>query len=230
MDPVILVIIIAIVGPTIGSLIGIIRMPSEGMMYNILSFAAGVMLAVSFLNLIPDSIRQSSALLCALGVAIGTLLMFAIDKLVPHVHQCATELDRTVLYLFIGIFIHNIPEGMAMGTVGTNVLSLAVALAIAIHDIPESICIAAPYHRQTGKRLTAFLISMSTIIPTLIGFFVAHFVFPELGGTAIGLIIGATAGLMIYISGHELIPSACGNGRSTVLSLIAGVLLVVILL
>jgi zinc transporter, ZIP family len=233
MDPVLIVAAIAVVGPVLGSLLGVLRKPSETVTFNILSFAAGIMLAISFLNLIPEAIKLSSVILAIVGIFCGALLMFGVDRLIPHIHPTVESgLDRTLTNLFVGIFIHNVPEGLAIGigSVADFKLTIAIALAIAIHDIPESICIAAPYYSLTGNRRKAFLISVSTIIPTLIGFFIAYFLFKYIPLTVVGMLIAATAGLMIYVSGDELIPtSSCrACGHSTILSLIAGVALVVL--
>lgn len=244
MDVVVLLVIISIIGPIIGSFLGVIKKPSEIFMFNMLAFAGGVMLTVSFLQLLPESINLSSVWLCCLGVILGALVMFFMDKLIPHIHlqprreeTAHRRLKRTAIYLLVGIFLHNFPEGMAIGLGGVIDfrLSLLIALAIAVHDIPEGICTSAPYYYATGKRLKAFLLSASTAIPTVIGFLLAYFLFQEIPGVIIGVIMAATAGLMIYISADELIPTACrrrrlqGWGHSTIFSLIFGVLLVIAL-
>ncbi|MFC1801532.1 ZIP family metal transporter [Nanoarchaeota archaeon] len=242
METIYLILIIAVAGPIIGSLIGVLRKPSEHFILNMLAFAAGVMLAISFLELIPESIELSSIWLCVLGVSLGALLMYGLDKMLPHVHPefCGTKkcshLRRSATYLIVGIFLHNLPEGMAMaaGEVVNFKLTLVIALAIAIHNIPEGICTSAPYFFCTKKRWKSFLISSSTAIPLLIGFLVARFVFQTIPLEVVGVIIGVTAGLMIYISGDELIPTSCNKhqktwSHSTIFSLIVGVLFVILL-
>lgn len=242
MNPIYLIILITVAGPVIGSLMGVLKKPAEKFMYNMLAFAGGVMLAISFLELIPESIHLSSILLCCIGIITGALVMYALDKLIPHIHPelCRQEqgckLKRTAIYLLIGIFLHNFPEGMAIGigSVTEFKLSLAIALAIAIHDIPEGICTSAPYYYVTKKKLRSFLLSSSTAIPTVIGFLFAHFLFQNIPLQVVGVIIAATAGLMIYISADELIPTSCSKenkdwDHSIIFSLITGVLSVILL-
>jgi ZIP family zinc transporter len=233
-------VILAILGPVIGSLIGVLKKPSDRFMFNMLSFAAGVMLAISFLQLIPQSIHFSSVLFSIIGFVIGALFMFAVDKLIPHIHPelCAQEqggkLKKTSIYLLLGIAMHNLPEGMAIaiGTVSSFKTTFAIALAIAIHDIPEGICTSAPYYYYSRKKLKSFLLSASTAIPTLIGFILSYYLFKNIPLQFVGLIIGATAGLMIYISSDELIPSSCSKitNHSTIFSLILGIILVMLLI
>lgn len=233
------ILLITFLGPLIGSLIGVLKKPSKGFMYVMLSFAAGVMMAVSFLELIPESIALSSVWIAIAGVLIGSLAMFSMDRLIPHIHPelCSQEqgkrLKRTAFYLLVGIFLHNFPEGMAIaiGAVSEIKLSLVVALAIAIHDIPEGICTSAPYYYVTKKRLKSFLISSSTVIPTMAGFLIAYYLYNMIPLSLVGLLIGATAGLMIYISGDELIPESCGkcSGHMTIFSFMAGIIFVMLL-
>ncbi len=240
MDKTILtILIISIAGPIIGSLIGVLKKPSMKFMYNLLSFAGGVMLAVSFLNLIPMSLRFSSVWIAVFGIIIGSCVMFCFDRLIPHIHPelCSQEqgcqIKRTAIYLLIGIFLHNFPEGMAIGIGMLSDIkeSLIIALAIAIHDIPEGICTSAPYYYCTKKRLKSFLFSSSTILPTLVGFIISGFFFKYLPSNVLGLIMGATAGLMIYITADELIPASCSKttDHTTIFSLILGIISVIII-
>jgi len=232
------ILFLSAIGPIIGSAIGVIRRPSQIFMYCMLSFAAGIMLAISFLELIPESIAQSSSLLCALGIIIGTAVMYMLDRLVPHIHPglCRQEqgcnLEKTAVYLMLGIFMHNLPEGMAIASGNDSGSMFLIAIAIAIHNIPEGICTSAPYFRCTGKRLRSFLLSSATAIPLVVGFLIARFIFGNVPAHIMGIIVAATAAVMIYISADELIPTSCLNGKShwTIFSLITGVLLVIFLM
>lgn len=238
MDPVVFIVVISILGPIIGSAIGILRKPSFGYICNMLCFAAGVMMAISFLNLIPESIHLSSVSVCIAGLICGSLLMYALDRIIPHIHPelCAQEqgcnLQRTSTYLFMGIFLHNLPEGMAIaiGSVTDVKISLAIALAIAVHNIPEGICTSSPFYHATGARLKSFLLSSSTAVPILIGYVLARYLFRNIPLQMVGFIIGSTAGLMIYITADELIPSSCaGTNHQTIFSLMIGIIFVIVL-
>ncbi|MFO7760950.1 MAG: ZIP family metal transporter [Thermodesulfobacteriota bacterium] len=232
------IILISVSGPVIGSLIGVLKMPSFDYICNMLCFAAGVMLAISFLELIPESIEFSSEPVCILAILTGAFLMYGLDRIIPHIHPrlCAQEqgcnLERTSVYLILGMFLHNFPEGMAVavGTVTDMNVSLAIALAISIHGIPEGICTSAPFFHTSGKRLQSFLVSSTTAVPILAGYLLAKYLFKEVPLLVIGFIIGATAGLMIYITADELIPNSCtGENHQTIFSLLAGIVFVVLL-
>jgi ZIP family zinc transporter len=238
MDPVFFIVVISVLGPILGSGLGVLKRPSFNYICNMLCFAAGVMLAISFLELIPESIHMGSVGVCVAGLVVGALTMFGLDKIIPHLHPelCSQEqgcnLERTSIYLILGIFLHNFPEGMAIaiGSVTEVRVSIVIALAIAIHNIPEGICTSAPYYHSTGARLKSFLISSSTALPILMGYLLARHIFQNIPEPVVGFIIGATAGLMIYITTDELIPTSCaGTNHQTIFCLMVGVVFVILL-
>jgi ZIP family zinc transporter len=243
MNTIVLLLIISVIGPIVGALLGIIKYPSRGFMFNILAFAAGVMLAISFFNLIPQSIIFSSILVASIGVAVGALLMYIIDRILPHVHTEKNiekikdnnigRIGKCSRYINTGLFIHNLPEGMviALGTITSSVMGIILAIAITVQKIPEGICTAAPTYYCNKRRFKSFLIACSTLIPLLIGFFIAYFLYKSVSNTVIGLIVGITAGFMIYISTDTLIPASSEmvTHQSTIISLILGVLFVLLL-
>ena len=235
MDYILIILLISFLGPIIGSLIGVLKKPSLPTLYGLLSFSAGVMLAVSFIQLIPQSVKLSSGILATAGFGLGCILMFVLDRLLPHIHPglCSQEqggkLKRTAVFLLVGMFLHNFPEGLAMGLGAVTELkfSLIIALSLAIHDLPEGIATSAPYYYCTKNRLRAFLLSASTAIPTIIGFLLAYSVFPSIPIEFVGILSAATAGLMVYISVDELIPSSFNYlSHFSIFSLLAGIMTV----
>lgn len=238
MDPVVFIVVISVLGPILGSGLGVLKRPSFNYICNMLCFAAGVMLAISFLELIPKSINLASIGVCVAGVVAGSFMMYGLDKIIPHLHPelCTQEqgcnLERTSIYLLLGIFLHNFPEGMAIaiGSVTDVRVSIVIALAIAIHNIPEGICTSAPYYHSTGARLKSFLLSSSTALPILMGYLLARYIFQNIPEPVIGFIIGGTAGLMIYITVDELIPTSCaGTNHQTIFCLMVGIIFVILL-
>jgi len=239
LDPLWAIVLISVAGPVTGSALGVIRKSTGGVLENLHCFAAGVMLAISFLELLPEGVEASGTWLAAAGFLGGTAAMFGMETLLPHIHPSFCQADggrnlqRTAVFLIAGIFLHNFPEGMAIaiGAVTDVQLSFTIALAIAIHNVPEGICTAAPYYKATGSRWKAFLWSSSTALPLLAGFLIARYLFLNIPGEVLGVIVSATAGFMIYIAADELIPAACFQTRThgKVFSLASGVLLVLLL-
>ena len=242
MEPLFLIVIISVIGPILGSLLGISKIAKKKYVFHLLAFAAGIMISISLLELIPEAVEHSSIVLAALGVLVGSLVMYLLDKSIPHFHPepnvfdkaygAKEKLKRSAKYLIAGIFIHNFPEGMAIASIQDPSVSITIAIAIAIHNIPEGICTSAPYYAATGKKLKSFLLSSSTALPVIFGFLFARFIFSNISEVAIGFIAAATAGLMIYISVDELIPSSCSKvcNHRTIFSFMAGVIFTVLLL
>lgn len=241
MNMILLIIIISLVGPLLGSILGVFKRYSERQVHYMLSFAAGVMVFVSVLELLPESYRQNSFVLIILGVLLGGFVMHLLNEFIPHYHHSHRgveskfdKLKRLALFIFIGIFIHNLPEGIAVGIgalPGYN-FSVLIALAIAIHDIPEAICVAAPLYYTSGHRLKSFLLTFLTVVPTIVGFLVTYYFFKDIPGDLLGFIISATAGVMLYISFWELLPEVARQKKGRVayvFSFFAGAVVVLLL-
>ena len=137
------------IGTTIGGIIGIVsKKNSNRFLSFILSCASGLMLAVICFDLIPDSIEISSIYITILGIILGIIIMMMCDNLVQkNFNSKVVENDRnagllkTGIIVSIGLALHNIPEGLAIGSGFDASLALGYSLAIAIclHDIPEGI-------------------------------------------------------------------------------------------
>jgi len=202
-----------------------------------------VMLSISFLNLVPQSIELSSSIILTIGLIIGAGAMFFIDKLLPHnhpetiIHNKEDEefcnIHKSSSYLTTGLFIHNFPEGMivALGTITDLSFGILIAIAITVQKIPEGMCISAPSYYCNKNRWRAFWLSCSTLIPLILGFLFAYFIYQNVSLTVVGMIIGITAGFMIYISVDELIPTSSKKmtNQVTIISFVIGVLFVILL-
>ena len=133
--------------------------------------------------------------------------------------------------MIAAIMLHNLPEGIAMAAGNQSRTMLLIAVAIATHDIPEGICTAAPYLYATHSRRRAFWLSLSTCLPTLLGYFLGRLLWQGVPAFTMGIITAAIAGLMITISCEELIPASPGGGErlSAMPALMAGIILVLVL-
>jgi len=211
---------------TIGSLLGIlVRKPGPRFMALTLGFSGGVMILVSFVELLAGGIEAVGFALAHLAFFAGMLGMFLIDFLIPHEYMAErhhTEgraqdpLLKTGLLVALGIGIHNFPEGMATfaGTLQDVSLGAAIAVAIALHNIPEGLAVSAPIYVATGSRRQAFLWSFLSGLAEPVGTAVAAVVLlPFLNTTVLGLMLSLVAGIMVFISLDELVPVARSFGQ-----------------
>jgi ZIP family zinc transporter len=209
---------------TLGSLlVFLVREPGRRFMALSLGFAAGVMLLLSFVQLLPAGLEGLGPGLGYLAFFAGLAAMFALDAVIPHSYQgvaegrAGTDLRRVGLFVALGIALHNFPEGVATfaGTLADPKLGLAIALAIALHNIPEGLAVAAPVYAATRSRGKAFLWSFLSGLAEPLGAGLAALVLlPFLQGPGLAGVVAFVAGLMVFISLDELLPAAREHGEA----------------
>lgn len=197
-------------------------------------------------------IGESIALLCFFG---GIGLSALIDRLIPediNPHEPKSDKDlsvlkednqhsllknsalkRTGIFTALAIGIHNFPEGFAtfIAALEDMNIGITIALAIAIHNIPEGMAVSLPIYHATGNRKTAFwyafVSGLAEPIGAVIGFFL---LLPLMGAATLGITFGFVAGIMVYISFDELLPSArlYGNAHTTILGIVLGMMVMAV--
>ncbi|MCF0236870.1 MAG: zinc transporter ZupT [Bacteroidaceae bacterium] len=151
------------------------------------------------------------------------------DVAAPQLSKSAlrVRLLRTGLITAIVLGIHNFPEGMVTFLTAMDDLSLAVpiAIAIAIHNIPEGIAVSVPIYYATGNRAKAFWFSFSSGLAEPVGALIGYLLLaPFFTDDMLGFVFAGIAGIMVYISLDELLPSAerYGKHHFAIFGLIAG--------
>jgi len=177
-------------------------------------FSAGVMIFISFTELLKQGIESTNIFTATLSFFGGILLIYLIDVLIPHTYkeehtERKGKIKRTAILLVLGITIHNFPEGiMVMFSSITNLrLGILIALAVALHNIPEGIAVSLPVFYATKNRKKAFYYSFLSGIAEPIGAVLSYlFLYQFLNEFILGVILSAVAGIMIFISFDELLP------------------------
>jgi len=152
-----------------------------------------------------------------------------------HVHGGShRKLMRMGMFTALAIAIHNFPEGLAtfLAALEDPTLGMAIAIAIALHNIPEGISVSVPIFYATGDRKKAFIYSLLSGLAEPVGAIIAHVVIIfVVGGESgvvppeiMGVLFGGVAGIMVYISLDELLPTsrAYGKGHDSLFGLLAG--------
>jgi ZIP family zinc transporter len=146
------------------------------------------------------------------------------------------KLMRMGLFTALAIGIHNFPEGLAtfLAALQDPSLGVAIAVAIALHNIPEGISVSVPIFYATGNRKKAFTYSLLSGLAEPVGAGIAYLALRFfIGGNdgqippqIMGMLFGGVAGIMVYISLDELLPTsrAYGKGHDSLLGLVAGML------
>ncbi|MBT3376455.1 MAG: zinc transporter ZupT [Lentisphaerae bacterium] len=203
-----------------------------------LGFSAGVMIYVSMVEIFVKARDSLEAALgspkgywmTTLGFFGGMLLIAVIDKFVPsfeNPHEArsvedidpaeleekrrAGELKRMGMFSALAIAIHNFPEGLATfaGALKDPTLGVSIAVAIAIHNVPEGIAVSVPLYYATGSRKKAFIYSflsgLAEPVGAVVGFFLLRTIFND---AVFGVVFAGVAGIMVFISLDELLPTA----------------------
>jgi len=146
------------------------------------------------------------------------------------------KLMRMGMFTALAIAIHNFPEGLAtfLAALHDPGLGIAIAIAVALHNIPEGISVSVPIFYATGNRKKAFLYSFLSGLAEPVGAMIAYillrvFLGDETGAIppqVMGVLFGGVAGIMVYISLDELLPTsqAYGKGHDSLLGLVGGML------
>lgn len=222
-----------------------------------LGFSAGVMIYVSFVEILPKGLemlepvhgQDIAAWIMAGGFFAGVFFIGIIDRAVPEhenphearkVEQVHERVDRGKMrrmgiFAALAIAIHNFPEGMAtfFATLADPALGLAITIAIALHNIPEGIAVAVPIYYATKSRAKAFWLSMSTGLAEPLGALIGYLILrPFISPTSMGFIFAFIAGIMVFISLDELFPAAreYGKGHLAIYALVVGMLIMAITL
>jgi len=177
------------------------------------------MTAIATFGLINEALTQGNVSVTLVGVAVGAATLFALDRFLPHEHErLPSDCTSPVAYhrgllLFAAMTLHNVPEGLAVGTSYTAQprLGLLLALAIALHNIPEGIAVAGPFRAcgMSRRRCLAWAVGSGLAEPAaaLLG---AAFV--TLCTPLLPFSLAFAGGAMLYVVSDELIPESHSHG------------------
>ncbi|MFH0763570.1 MAG: zinc transporter ZupT [Candidatus Omnitrophota bacterium] len=187
-----------------------------------LGLSGGVMIYVSFVELLPSAINVVGALKANAYFFGGIVMVMLIDFFVPHEYIAEKikgdghdkKLMAAGIFTAIGIGIHNFPEGLAvfMSALVDIKLGAALAIAIALHNIPEGIAVAMPIFYATKSKRKAFWYSFLAGFAEPAGAVIAILVLmPFLNQAVLSYSLAFVAGIMVFISFDELLPLSCQN-------------------
>jgi zinc transporter, ZIP family len=223
-----------------------------------LGFSAGVMIYVSMIEIFVEAklclvkaLGVTGGSWATVGGFFGGIFLIAIiDRLVPSfenphelrkvetIENIDSSIDRSKL-MRLGIFtalviaIHNFPEGLATMTsaIKSPSLGIAIAVAIAIHNIPEGIAVSIPIYYATGDKKKAFKLSFISGLAEPVGALIGYLILLRfINDVVFGVLMAAVAGIMIFISLDELLPTAreYGEAHLSIYGLIAGMMVMAV--
>jgi ZIP family zinc transporter len=253
--------LVASLGTGLGGLLAVLRTPGKRMFGFLMGFTGGVMISLSFLELVNTAWKLKGFWTATIGFGVGAFFMLAIDMLVPHIRFEENEIERekgrtvrtvgiasrfehnrrrrrqgrdmigdsrlyrTGMLLAVGITIHNLPEGIAVGAgyMHAPQFGIMIALAIMLHNIPEGIATALPLFKSGMDKWKACRISLLSGLVEPVGAILAT-LFLSTFKTLVPVSLAFAGGVMMFITLDELIPAAREHGHqhSTAIGIIIG--------
>lgn len=173
------------------------------------SFAAGVLIAISILDLIPESYQAGDQEAVSLLILAGILFLFFLERTSVwfHHHHEPHEHHPAMIGVWFGDTLHNFIDGVAIGTsflLGNN-LGIATAVAVGIHELPQEIADFSLYVKAGYSRAKTIGLNILSSFSTLLGAVLVYVFGEKIAGGEL-YILGFTAGMFLYIALSDLIP------------------------
>lgn len=231
-------ILAGVVGTGLGGLFTVmLGKPKDSVLSSVLAFSGGIMLAVIFVDLLPEALAFGSIFFVLCGLIIGVIMLALLDMYFPHSHfshffneagERTSHFIRTSILLCIGIAMHNLPEGLAIGAgyIASENIGIGLALIIGLHNIPEGAAIAGPMKAGQVNSSKILLWTCLAGLPMGVGTLLGAII----GGVSnlvLALALGVAAGAMLYVIFDELLPDAhrLADGHSATIGAVVGVIL-----
>ncbi|MCM1370504.1 MAG: ZIP family metal transporter [Clostridium sp.] len=202
-----------------------------------LAFASGVMLCVSLTDLIPESVKLinekfntiPTILLVLIFIVIGIIISSYINLKLPIEKKENNGLYKVGIFSMFAIIAHNIPEGIAtfLATSTDTSLGIMLTIAIALHNIPEGISISIPIYYSLNSKKKAIGYTLISALSEPFGALLAYiFLSRVVNNQIMGYIFSSIAGIMIYISLYELLPTSFKykDKKRTIILFIIGII------
>lgn len=265
---VVLLSLVAGLGTGVGGLVAILLKPGKRSFGFLMGIASGVMITLSFLELVNEAWELAGVWTATIGFGAGAVFMFLLDHFAPHIRFGEQEIRRpktaegdpvlpvhrgrghgygrwmrenqitdrrlfkTGVLLAVGITIHNIPEGIAVGAgfMHTPEFGLFIALAILLHNIPEGIATAMPLCTSGLCKWKSLRVALLSGMAEPIGALAAALLLKTFSGL-IPASLAFAGGVMMFITLDELIPAAREHGHQhyTAIGIILGAIFVFLL-
>jgi ZIP family zinc transporter len=259
--------LVAGLGTGLGGLVAIMGRPGRGVFGCLMGATAGVMLTLSFVELVNEAWKLQGFLVTTVGFGAGAVLMLFLDVMLPHIrfaeretgaddtvprpefaggraagwhgrrgrhqiHIADRDLFHTGTLLAIGITIHNVPEGIAVGAGYMHLPAFGwfIAAAVLLHNIPEGMATALPLSASGLNRWSAFRVALLSGLAEPVGALMAAW-FLQAFSTLIPVSLAFAGGVMVFITLDELLPAAreFGHQHYTAAGIILGAILVLLM-
>ncbi|MGI6169180.1 MAG: ZIP family metal transporter [Christensenellales bacterium] len=202
---------VGVAGTGLGGAISYFMRGTQKILGPLMAASSGMMLAVSLVDLVPESLNNAGTLAYG-AIALGMALVFFLGRWVAGKEKSGPGLRETGIMMGISIALHNLPEGLAIGSgfVSPANIGPSLALVILLHNIPEGLAMGVPL-KASGLGASIVGYAMLSGLPEGIGAVIGY----GIGGISsqfYGLCMGFAAGAMILVV-YKLLVQAFGYGK-----------------
>jgi len=231
-----------------GTIAYFIKKPKLVYLSLVLGFSAGVMIYISFMELLPRAFESLGKIECLAAFFVGIIIIGLIDMSIPMIknphhykdlsdygeskeNKTNKMIMKTGMLSALAIGIHNFPEGLTTlgATLADLKLGIFIAIAVAIHNIPEGISVSVPIFYATKNKKKAFVYTfLSGIAEPIAAVIGVLILLPFMSIQIVSLLMSFAAGIMIYISIDELLPMAhrYGHSHTVIIGIVLGMFII----
>lgn len=198
----------------------------------VLGFIGGLMLAIVCFDLLPESFEAGSIYIASIGITFGLVLAVLLAGKLGHDHIHATnnKKDRFLkagIFMAIAIGIHNIPSGIALGSLLSTspIKGLHLTIALILHGIPEGLAVGIFFRESSLSTFSLVVISIITSIPMGLGALLGGMM-SKISLVVISISLAFASGMILYIICSETLPNAreTWKGRLSTIGIVVGVI------
>ena len=222
---------VAAMGFGVASLLALLggELGARGRSYSA-AFAAGILLALAFVDLFPEGLEVAERAAIA-GFVGGFAVMFLTEAFTrAHMsHTPEERLHKHALGPFVlGLAVHNLADGfvLGVGARAAEISSWLVGLGVLVHQIPVGVSLAVVLlaARASRARVVRTTVLLGLAIPLAAALTVA---LPVPGAGTLGLLTGVAGGVLAYVGAAHLLPEARAGHASQGIGAVFVVTLVV---
>jgi len=199
-----------------------------------MSFAAGVVISVSFMHMIPESFQMNST--APVFLLVGFLVIHLSSRLlnlyVCHDYECADYAIGIIPVLGIGL--HSFIDGLIYSvTFNVSIFSgVLAAIGMILHEFPEGIVTFVLLELAGfSRRKSALYAFLAAAVSTPLGTLVSYPFINDIKRSTLGILLAISAGALVYVGASHLLPAVeKENKKYSVFALAAGVLVAAIII
>ena len=226
MNTIIMSILAGVIGMGLGGAItAIFGTKTDRMISIFLSLAAGVMISIVMIELVPEAIEYANVWVAVVGLVLGALMVMFLNNLIDFMSK--SKKTESKMHETYAEFFHS--EGLTDSKKSMLRSGMIMLFAIALHNIPEGMAISAPLISGGLSRIKTLLLVMITGATTVIGA-VAGMLIGGISDLTLALSFAVAGGAMLYVVFGEILPQSIVTNKDRIPAVFALVGIVVGLL